>query len=197
MPLLGTEPESSQQTEKDIEQQEAHTYTIITKLVKLNLLVGTTDVNKAADVTDVDISYTKLLLAISLEIVNEVTVHVVTHTDTEFIISVHPFISKQFQIERNRVTVSCLLKVIVTYVLQGGTKAEIINGIAEKSKTVFACHRGHGNIITPIKVVRSQKQQISLFQHLGQLLGGLAPCSLITEHTHEIRCHTTPDGPFG
>ena len=46
MPLLGTEPEGSQQAQEDVKQEEAHAYDVVTQFVGVGLLVIPADIHK-------------------------------------------------------------------------------------------------------------------------------------------------------
>ena len=86
--LLGAEPESAEQAEEDVYQQEDYNGCPISYFIILSLLEVLADILERTDVADVDVSYTELLLAIRFQAFDKIHILIGTDTNAEFGIGV-------------------------------------------------------------------------------------------------------------
>ena len=193
--LLRAEPERTEQSQEDVEQQEAHAHNQDTHLAGIALLKTAADILEALDVADVEIAYAELLLAVGLQVLHEVLVPVGTDADTELIISINPIIRQQIHIEHHGIAGTCLTDVVVAHILQGGAQTVHLGRIPEQIEFLLTYQRRHRDAVLAIQVVRSQ--EVAPLQYFSQLLGRLASRPPVTEHTHEVGRRNAADRPAG
>lgn len=153
--LLGTEPESAEQSQKYIQQQKSHTHYVIAQVIAPCLLEITADVLKGTYFGDKDIADTELFLTVRFQALDEIMVLIFADTDTEFQSRIIPieFIKKGIRI-------AGLLEIIVTYILQGRSQPVGLYRIAEKPEALAYEFRQRTAVL-PVKVVGSKELSLS------------------------------------
>ncbi len=110
--LLGTEPESAEQSQKYIQQQKSHTHNVITQIIAPRLLVVTPYIFKRTYFGDKDVTDTELLLTVFLQAPDEIMILIGPDTKAQ------PSPGSYQPSIKKGVRITGLLEITVTYIFQ-------------------------------------------------------------------------------